>query len=154
MPSKPTRAWLVRLAGAAVVLAYFFRFVAPGLRQGFASDDPMNIYTTGATAPAGLAATWFCSSPTTSPHGGLYYLPLYSVFKMNPLPYHLSLLPAAVHTWLAFRFALLLTESELAGGLCAFLVAYHAALYHMVYLTCSFTTFCVSPSTFWRSITT
>ena len=137
MPSKLTRAWLVRLAGAAVVLAYFFRFVAPGLRAGFASDDPMNIYyywSNGAGSLARNLVLFF--TDYVRPMGGLYYLPLYSVFKMNPLPYHLvAFCLLLFNTWLAFRFALLLTESELAGGLCAFLVAYHAALYHMVYLT-------------------
>ncbi|MGO9095963.1 MAG: hypothetical protein ACLQGV_12140 [Bryobacteraceae bacterium] len=136
MPSKPTRAWLVRLAGAALVLAYFFRFVAPGLRQGFASDDPMNIYYYWSNGPGGLARNLVLFfTDYVRPMGGLYYLPLYSVFKLNPLPYHVvAFCLLLFNTWLAFRFAVLLTESELAGGLCAFLVAYHAALYHMVYL--------------------
>lgn len=137
MPSKLTRARLLRLAGAAVVLAYFLRFVAPGLRAGLASDDPMNIYYYWSNGVGGLLRNLVLFfTDFVRPIGGVFYLPLYRAFGLNPLPYHVvTFCLLLLNTWLAFRFAVLLTESELAGGLCAFLVAYHAGLYHMVYLT-------------------
>jgi hypothetical protein len=97
----------------------------------------MNIYYYWSNGAGGLARNLVLFfTDYVRPMGGLYYLPLYSAFKLNPLPYHIvAFCLLLFNTWLAFRFALLLTESELAGGLCAFLVAYHAALYHMVYLT-------------------
>jgi hypothetical protein len=132
-----TRARLLRLAGAAVVLGCFVRFVAPGLGAGLASDDPMNIYYYWSNGVGGLARNLVLFfTDYVRPMGGVYYLPLYRAFGLNPLPYHVvTFCLLLLNAWLAFRFAVLITESELAGGLCAFLVAYHAGLYHMVYLT-------------------
>jgi len=139
----------------AVVLAYFFpTSVGPGLRQGFGlRRSHEHLLLLGATAPAASPAIWFCffHRLRTPPWAACTTCRSYSVFKMNPLPYHLVRFCLLLfNTWLAFPFfALLLTESRtrrravrVSGGLSCGAVSHGVS--HVVHLR----HFCVSPSTF------
>ncbi len=69
------------------------------------------------------------------PMGGVYYSLLYHFFGLNPFPYHVvTTCLLLVNTFLAYRFAVLLTGSALAGGFCSFLVAYHSEMAQLVYM--------------------
>jgi hypothetical protein len=124
------------IIGAALVVAYFFRFVGPGLSARLAADDPMNIYGYWRRGPGELVRNLFLFFTTyTRPMGGVYYSLLYHFFGLNPFPYHVvTTCLLLLNTYLAYRFAVLLTDSRLTGGLCALLVAYHAGLAWLVYL--------------------
>jgi hypothetical protein len=124
------------IIGAALVAAYFFRFVGPGLSARLAADDPMNIYGYWRRGSGELVRNLFLFFTTyTRPMGGVYYSLLYHFFGLNPLPYHVvTTCLLLLNTYLAYRFAVLLTDSRLTGGLCALLAAYHAGLAWLVYL--------------------
>jgi hypothetical protein len=133
--SKTAAVRLLYLLGALIVLAYFFRYTTVGLSVGFAADDPMNIhyYWSGGAGQLlrnlGLFFTTYMR-----PMGGVYYSLLYHFFGLNPLPYHVAILCLLLlNTWLAYRFGRLITGSRLAGGLCSFLVAFHAGLIHLYF---------------------
>ena len=128
MPTS--RARLLHLAGALIVLAYFFRYATVGLSSGFAVDDPMNIYYYWSGGAGELLSNLGLFFTTyLRPMGGVYYTLLYRFFGLNPLPYHVVILGLLLlNTWLAYRFGALIAGSRLAGGFCSFLVAFHAGL--------------------------
>ncbi len=127
---------LLRIAFAALILAFFFRFAGPGLQAGFNSDDPMNIHYYWAQGTGKLLLNLPLFFTTYQrPMGGLYFTLLYRFFGLDPFPYHLVLtLLLLVNTFLAYRFGRLVTGSETAGGLAALAAAYHARLSMLVYL--------------------
>jgi hypothetical protein len=125
-------AWVL---GAGVVLAYFLRFTIPALGAGFAVDDAMNLhgYWSRGIGQWLLHLILFPSN-YGRPMGGLYYLPLYYLFGLNPLAYHVvtaGLLLA--NTCLAYRFGVLLSGSRWTGFACAFPVAFHPRLAGLAY---------------------
>ncbi len=134
-----TGAWwtaAARACFAIVVLAYFVHFVGPSLWGGFNLDDPGNIYHHWSRAPGKLLLNlplFFTSY--SRPMGGVYFVTLYWLFGLNPLPYHAVMIALLLfNTFLAYRFARLITGSELAGGLTALMTAYHVDMLEIVYL--------------------
>jgi hypothetical protein len=68
--------------------------------------------------------------------GGLFYLPIFSVWGLNPAPYHVALsLVLAVNVYLVYRLARLLGAAELAAFLAALAACYHAGLGNLYYNT-------------------
>jgi hypothetical protein len=126
---------LLQFLGALIVLAYFFRYATVGLSAGFAADDPMNIYYYWSGGAGQLLRNLGLFFTTyMRPMGGVYYSLLYHFFGLNPLPYHVAILCLLLlNTFLAYRFGALITGSRLAGGLCSFLVAFHAGLIHLYF---------------------
>lgn len=135
----PRTVWFrraVRAAFTALIVFYFIRFVGPGLHAGFNSDDPMNIYYYWSQGTGALLRNLPLFFTTYQrPMGGVYFSVLYYFFGLDPFPYHLVLiLLIFLNAFLAYRFGRLITGSELAGGLAAFIVAYHSRLSMLVYL--------------------
>lgn len=126
----------VQIAVAGIVLAYFIRFVGPGLHGIFNNDDPGNIYYYWKRGPNELARNLVLFFTTYSrPMGGVYFSALYHFFGLDPLPYHVvTTILLFVNTCLAFRFGALLSGSRLIGALTALLVTYHHQMAHLVYL--------------------
>jgi hypothetical protein len=127
---------LLRAGFTLILLAYFWRFVGPGLHAHFNPDDPMNIYyywSRGAWQLVRNLVLFF--STYGRPMGGVYYSVLYHFFGLNPLPYHVATTALLLlNTFLTYRVTRLLTESQLTGGLAAFVAVYHAGMAHLVYL--------------------
>jgi len=125
------------LIGAAAILAYQLVFVSRGLFSRFAPDDAMNIYyywSMGSWRLIRGLVLYF--STCQRPMGGLFYSVLYHFFGLNPFPYHAVITGLLlVNTFLAYRFAVLVSKSELIGGLCAFVVAYHPQMAQAVFLS-------------------
>lgn len=68
------------------------------------------------------------------PMGGVFYLPLFDVFGLNPAPFHafyLALLLANVY--LVYRFALSLGCAPLVAGLSALMFCYHVGMAILYY---------------------
>ncbi|MGD0201728.1 MAG: hypothetical protein ABSD27_13330, partial [Bryobacteraceae bacterium] len=130
------RIGIPQIAGAAIVLAFFLFFVWRGLYAHFAEDDMMNIHyywSRGWWALVKGLALFFTTY--YRPMGGVFYNVLYHFFGLNPLPYHIAITALLLlNTYLAFRFTVHISGSQLAGGLCALLVAYHAQLAWLVFL--------------------
>jgi len=126
---------LLQLLGAIIVLAYFLRYSTGGLSVGFAADDPSNIYYYWSGGVGQLLRNLALFFTTYQrPMGGVYYSLLYPFFGLNPLPYHVVAVGLLLlNTFLAYRFAALITGSRLVGWLCAFVLAFHAGLYHLFY---------------------
>ncbi len=95
------------------ILAFFLNFAREGVRTHFAADDMMNIgqyWTRGwwLTLAENLRF-WSASRPM----GGLYYMSLYRMFGLNPLPYRVVALAFLFGgAWLSYLVAALLTKSR------------------------------------------
>jgi hypothetical protein len=127
-------------ASALFLCAWFVYFSRDVLRVHFAPDDMMNIDNFyWSPGPWRLVYAQFAIwRGYYRPMGGLFYLPILSVWGLNPAPYHvvLSLLLAA-NVYLVYRLARLLGGGggELAAGLAALVVCYHAGLANLYYNT-------------------
>lgn len=70
------------------------------------------------------------------PTGALFYLPIYFLFGMNPLPYRMAVLAIlAINIFLTYRIAMLLTKSRAAATLAAILVTSHVSMAPLYYNT-------------------
>ena len=68
--------------------------------------------------------------------GGAFYLPIFSLWGLNPVPYHVALsLIMAVNAWLVYRLARVLGAGEWAAFLAALVACYHAGLANLYYDT-------------------
>ena len=70
------------------------------------------------------------------PMGAVFYLPLFEAFGLNPAAYHAAImLLLLANAYLLYRLAKLLGAGELAAGLAALVVCYHAGLGQLYYYT-------------------
>jgi hypothetical protein len=124
-----------RLAFAAFVLAWFVYFTHDGLRVHFAVDDLGNMAHYYRGGPLALAISQFTIwRGDYRPMGGMFYAPILTFAGLNPVPYQATLLAILlVDVYLVYRLALRLGTGELAGGLAALVVAYHAGLHNLYY---------------------
>ncbi|MEI9973993.1 MAG: hypothetical protein WDO73_19250 [Ignavibacteriota bacterium] len=66
--------------------------------------------------------------------GGLFYVPILAFAGLNPVPYQAALLAILlVNVYFVYLLACRLGASELAAGLAALVVAYHAGLHNLYY---------------------
>jgi hypothetical protein len=127
---------VLRLAGAAFLLAYFLLMNWGGLRVHFALDDLANIrhYYFHTSAWDLLAAQFSIWRGDYRPMGGLFYIAIYHFAGLNPVPYQAFLLALLLATvYLVYRFAGLLGSGEGAAYLAALIVCYHAGLANLYY---------------------
>ncbi|HML18599.1 MAG TPA: hypothetical protein VK419_16325 [Bryobacteraceae bacterium] len=115
---------------ALLVAAYFAYLASFAIHAHFAVDDPTNLgyyYRRGfATTLLDTARFW---STAYRPMGGLFYLPIYYLFHLNPLPYRIVILALiASNIALTWRIAERLTESKAAPALASALMCGHAAM--------------------------
>src|ERR1700677_4956596 len=108
-----TLRWKNALAFLAI-LFFFLYFARVGVRTHFAADDMMNI---GEPWQRGwwhtVADNFRFWSPAVRPLGGLYYLSLYRLFGLDPLPYRIVALAFLFGgAWLCYVVAELLTKSR------------------------------------------
>lgn len=126
-----------KLAFGLLILAYFFYFNWDHLWVRFAADDMMNMSIYWKMAPVRVLLGRFL--PWTGafrPMAGLFYLPLFKVFGLNPLPYHAVMLAILLgNLYLMYRFALRAGCGELQAALATLIVAYHAGLSMLYYNT-------------------
>ncbi len=128
---------ITHIAGGAFVLVWALHFYWPALRVQFAPDDMMNIAYYWDRGVGKLIANLFLffSTYIRPAAGFIFFLPLYSWFGLNPLPYHLVITALLlVNTWLAWRFGKLVTGSSITAGLAALGVAYHPQMAELVFL--------------------
>ena len=127
----------IRRAAAAFVLAWFVWFAWDGIFAGFAPDDMMNLqgYWEPGVARA-LLSNFMVGTNAYRPMGAVFYLPLFAVFGLDPLPYRIVIFAVLlVNVYLAYRVARLLGCDELAAGLAALLTCYHAGMADLHYNT-------------------
>ena len=122
---------------AIAIAAYFLYFAIPALRAHFAVDDPMNL---GLYWRIGFwRSVWntLCFWNTAyRPMGALFYLPIYRLFGLNPLPYRVVIVAIlAANVFLSYRIGATLTHSQAAATLTAILVCAHLAIPAIYYNT-------------------
>src|SRR6266498_1001548 len=122
---------------AAFVLAWFVWFAWSGLRAGFAPDDMMNLYGYWKPGPwRAVLSQVMVGSNAYRPMGAAFYLPLFALFGLNPLPFRVALFAALLfNVWLVWRVALRLGCTEAAAWLAALITCYHAGLADLHYST-------------------
>jgi hypothetical protein len=124
-------------AFAVLILTYFLYFNWNGLWTRFAADDMMNMALYWRLAPVRvLLARFLPWCGAYRPMAGLFYLPLFKWFGLNPLPYHAVMLAILLgNLYLMYRFARRIGCGELQAGLATLIVAYHAGLSMLYYNT-------------------
>ncbi len=117
------------------LLAYFSYFCGDSLNVFFAPDDMMNMGTYWRWQPAQLAAAQLLPwRGFYRPAGGLFYMPLFHWFGLNPAPYHLAILALLfAGAGLLYAIARRLSSEPLIPGLAALFVCYHAGLTNLTY---------------------
>jgi hypothetical protein len=126
----------LRLAALAICV-YFLYFAIGAFHAGFAPDDPMNLgkYWLRGFWGGALDDVKFWST-AYRPMGAMFYLPIYHVFGMNPIPYRIAVFALlASNLYFSFRIAEWLTGSKAVGALTAVLVCAHAAMLPVYYNT-------------------
>jgi len=135
--AKPS-ARLRPLAGGMLLGGWFLYFSRGVLGVHFAPDDMMNIdnfyWTPGLWRV--VYSQFLIWRGYYRPMGGLFYLPIFSVWGLNPVPYHVAQsLVLAINVWLAYRLARLLGAGGWASLLAALVACYHAGLGNLYYNT-------------------
>jgi len=136
--SSPLKAGVRKFGFALLLLAWFLYFSRDVLGVHFAPDDMMNIDNFyWSPGPWRLFYSQFLIwRGYYRPMGGLFYLPVLSVWGLNPVPYHVALsLVLLVDVYLVYRLARLLGAGELAAGMAALVACYHAGLGNLYYNT-------------------
>ena len=115
---------------AAPAAAYFLWVVRASFASGLASDDPMNLFNYWQLGWAGvLRGNLLFFTTAYRPMGGLFYLPIYHFFRLNPLPYHLAIdVILAIDTYLLYRCARLLGVAAPAATVAAILSISHISM--------------------------
>src|SRR5215470_6033815 len=101
-------------AAFAAIALWFLYFTHGGLRAALTEDDLMNLYKYAQkSGPAVILDNVFFWSPAYRPLGALFYLPLYKLFGLNPLPYRVVCFAIlGVNLALLFRFCVRLSGSR------------------------------------------
>ncbi len=130
--TKPSTRTLIL---GTLVLVWFFSFTYRGILADFSADDVMNLdyyYQQGGfgTALAALQVT----TAFYRPLGGLFYLGLYRIFGLNPLPFRLVCFALLLANMILFyRFFRLLSGRSEVAWLGLFLVSFHAWFVDLYY---------------------
>ena len=107
---------------------YFLFMASPGLTTLFSADDMMNMHGYWVKSPWFLIrANLLVVTSFYRPMGALYYMPLYKLFGLTPLPYRLAIFVfLIINAWLLYCLGRRLIGSRLGGGLAVVFGAYHA----------------------------
>jgi len=135
-PPRAHRCTRVDAACVFLLIAYFLYFALPARHGGFREDEMMNLWTYWYVGPVRLlfALAKFWTSDYRSA-GGLYYLPLYHLFGLNPWPYRLvqiSILALSVP--IAYYLARLLASSRSVAFLALLAFCYHPYVANLVFV--------------------
>jgi hypothetical protein len=135
-PARQRNLKCLDAACIGLLLAYFLHFALPALRAGFGEDEMMNLYVywLAGSFKSIQANLFFWSTFPPRPAGALYYLPLYHLFSLDPLPYRvvqISIL--AINIPILFYLAQLLSGSRAVAFLVALAMCYHAHLANLVF---------------------
>ena len=128
---------LQRGAVAAFVAAWFLWFAWDGLLAGFAPDDMMNLHGYWEQGPwRAVYSQFLVGSNAYRPLGALFYLPLFTLFGLDPLPFRAVILALlAANVWLLYRVARVLGASATASVLAAVVICYHGGMADLHYST-------------------
>src|SRR5215467_752321 len=125
----------IQTAFLLVLAAFFWIFHATVFKAHFGPDEMMNLY--GHWQPPlwkTLAADLRFWSKTVRPMGAVYYLPMYWLFGLNPVPFSAArCLILFVNTLIFFKLANAIVRSWWAATLAAFPIGYQAMIGNLHY---------------------
>jgi hypothetical protein len=131
-PDPRWRKWTL----AFFLLAYFTYFNWDSLKVHFAGDEMFVMSYYWHWKWSLLAAQFQLWELHFRPMAGLFYVPIYLVFGLNPVAYHAALLPLLLFgAYQMYRFARVLGAGELASAMVALIACYHAGLNHLYFNT-------------------
>ena len=127
--------WWRKPAYAVLFAAYFFLVSWDSLKAPFAPDEMRNIWWYWHPSPWRLLSSQFMLWHDWSrPMGGLFYVPIFLTFGLNPVPYHAVLLVLLLAgAYLMYRFARVLGLGELPAAIVALIACYHGGLNNLYY---------------------
>jgi hypothetical protein len=119
----------------AVIAAWFLYFAHAGLRAPLTEDDLMNLYKYAEKAASNVVLdNVFFWSSAYRPLGSFFYLPLYKLFGVDPLPYRIVCFALlGLNLALLYRFCARLAGSHEIAFLATILAAYHAWFVDLYY---------------------
>jgi hypothetical protein len=117
------------------IAAWFLYFAHGGLQASLSGDDLMNMYVYVQKPGSGLVFdTLRFWSTAYRPLGAFFYIPLYKIFGMDPLPYRIVCFAIlGCNLVLLFQFCRRLTNSREIAFLATFLASYHAWFVDLYY---------------------
>lgn len=124
----------VRVSALAIAI-YFLYFAIPALRALFTPDDMMNI---GRYWTNGFWGSWWADLPWAGnrPVAAGFYLPIYYLFGLNPVPYRAVILVIlAANVFFTFKIVDGLTGSPAVSALAAMLGCANAGMVAIYYNT-------------------
>ncbi|HLK63380.1 MAG TPA: hypothetical protein VKU19_08070 [Bryobacteraceae bacterium] len=125
-----------KLAVALILLAYFLYCNWDSLKVHFSSDEFFAMWTYWHGPWQLLAAQFKLWEFYFRPMAGIFYVPIFLKYGLDPVPYHVAwlflLLAGAIQM---YRFARVLGACELAAAATAFIACYHAGLSHIYFNT-------------------
>jgi hypothetical protein len=136
LPDPPPRAHRWRKPACAVLFAaYFFLVSWDGLKAPFAIDEIAAIWWFWHPSPWRLLFSQFMLwHGYLRPMGGLFYVPIFLTFGLNPVPYHVALLLLLLAgAYLMYRFARVLGLGELPAAIVALIACYYGGLSNLHY---------------------
>ena len=118
-----------------ILVAYFLHFALPAVGGGFSEDDLSALYSYWFSGTLGKMLWENISfwKGIGRPAGGLYYLPLSHLFRVNPQPYRIvqiSILAAVIP--MVYYLARFLASSRSVAFLAVLAFCYHAQLASLV----------------------
>jgi len=124
-----------KAALALLLAAYFFLVSWDSVKGHFAPDEMFAIWWYWHPSPWHLLISQFTLwSGSLRPVGGLFYLPIYLAFGLNPVPYHVVLLLLLLGgVYLMYRFALALGCARLPAVMVALIACYHGGIGNLYY---------------------
>lgn len=119
----------------ATIAAWFLYFAHGGLQASLSGDDLMNLYGyLQKPVPTLLLDTLRFWSTAYRPLGAFFYVPLYKMFAMDPLPYRIACFAIlGLNLVLLYHFCARLTNSREIAFLATFLASYHAWFVDLYY---------------------
>lgn len=134
-PVKPGARRGRQLAVAALFVAYFFLVSWDTVKAHFAPDEMWAIWWHWRPSPWHLLTSQFeLWQGHIRPFGGLFFLPIYLLFGLNPVPYHVVLLVLLlIGAYLMYRFARAIGCAELPAAMVALIACYHGGLGNLYY---------------------
>lgn len=117
-----------RWLAPALVLIYFFALAGMGLWSHWAPDDMQNLYYYywSHGVPALIKANILFATTYYRPMGGIFYLPLYAIAGLNPVPDRVVCFALLVlNIWLSYALARRLIGDRGAAVIAALVGCFH-----------------------------
>ncbi len=119
-----------------LLAAYFVWFNWESVRVPFAADDLMNLAEHWRHPWREIYGNFLLWRDFYRPMGGMFYVPIFRAFGLNPAPFHAALLALVLlYVGLAYRLARVLGAEPLEAWLAALILAYHAGIANLYYET-------------------